>query len=731
MASHKSDTTSSGINPQDILVAVFKYKWLIVISTTLGLLAGAVVYLLYPKNYQSAARLMVRYVVDRNAIDPEESAEGLGSRRSSDGIIGSEADILKSTDLANDVANTLGSQTTTSSGRKLAGKITPGSVAQGIDVETTRGSSIITITYTNPDPEVASMVLNEYVNRYFAMHLEIHRSAAAFDFVQKQADQVRLQLSQTEDELKQLKAKSGVISLAESLTAVQEEIAKIQDMLHTAEADEAEQKARVAEMEHSSPPSEGKSEAATPPTPDAEAPKVGTIEKQQYRTLIARLNKLQSEEVDLLSRYTPENRFVIQTQAQIAEVRKQRLNMEAKYPDLISTVALAATADGLVPDINSERTKLAGLQARIAVLKSRLKEAQDRFASYSDAAPQILQLERQKQLLETNYQNFGATLEKARIEEALDPSKIPNISIVQKPTGASRVSGYRDKIAMGLGAAGFFFGLALAVGMEVGLNRTVKRPLDLETKLHIPLLASIPYSPSRALKSQPKSGPPSAPNGSDTQIAPWEPAHYMHSFCAGLRDRLGLFFQLNNITHKPKLVGVTGFSKGAGTSTIATGLAAALSETGDGKVLLVNMNVNHADVHPFFEGRPTMNLDAAIKPKSDHPEASENLYLATTRTETGTLASQGLKRFHNLLPQFEASDYDYIIFDLPPLGQTSPTVAMAGLMDKVLLVVESEKSDPNAIKRSYAELIAAKANVSAVFNKEKSYLPKWLKGSDA
>jgi hypothetical protein len=56
---------------------------------------------------------------------------------------------------------------------------------------------------------------------------------------------------------------------------------------------------------------------------------------------------------------------------------------------------------------------------------------------------------------------------------------------------------------------------------------------------------------------------------------------------------------------------------------------------------------------------------------------------------------------------------------------------MAGLMDKVLLVVESEKSDPNAIKRGYAELIAAKANVSAVFNKEKSYLPKWLKGSNA
>jgi uncharacterized protein involved in exopolysaccharide biosynthesis/Mrp family chromosome partitioning ATPase len=732
MAIHKSDPKPAALNPQDIIVAIFKHKWKIVICTILGLLAGAAFYLAYPKNYRSIAQLMVRYVVDRNAIDPEESAEGLGPRRSSDGVIASEAAILKSTDLAVEVANTLSTQTTTPSGRKLTEKITPSVVAQGIDVETTRGSAIISVTYTNPDPEIASMVLNEYVNRYFAMHLEIHRSAAAFDFVQKQADQVRLQLGQTEDELRQIKAKTGVLSLADSLAATQQEIAKILDMLHTAEADLAEQKARVGELEQTSPaPAIAEENPKSTPAPVAASTSATPLDKQKYRAVIARLNKLQTEEIDLLSKYTPENQFVIQVQSQITAVREQRQEMEAKHPDLIATAQVTGSPETGVTDINTERTRMAGLQARIDVLKARLAETQKQFASYSEASPQITQLERQKQLLETNYQNFGATLEKARIEEALDPSKIPNISIVQKPTGAGRVAGLRDKIALGLGASGFLFGIALAVGLELGLNRTLKRPLDLETHLHIPLLASIPYSNSLALENKPKKGPPVPGNGSGAQIAPWEPAHYMHSFCAGLRDRLGLFFQLNNITHKPKLVGVTGFSKGAGTSTIATGLAAALSETGDGKVLLVNMNVNHADVHPFFEGRPTMNLDAAIKPKSDHPEASENLYLATTRTETGTLASQGLKRFHSLLPQFEASDYDYIIFDLPPLGQTSPTVAMAGLMDKVLLVVESEKSDPNAIKRSYAELIAAKANVSAVFNKEKSYLPKWLKGSDA
>jgi Flp pilus assembly CpaE family ATPase len=45
------------------------------------------------------------------------------------------------------------------------------------------------------------------------------------------------------------------------------------------------------------------------------------------------------------------------------------------------------------------------------------------------------------------------------------------------------------------------------------------------------------------------------------------------------------------LTHKPKLVGVTGMSEEGGTSTLAAGLAASLSETNDGKVLLVDVNL--------------------------------------------------------------------------------------------------------------------------------------------
>ena len=63
---------------------------------------------------------------------------------------------------------------------------------------------------------------------------------------------------------------------------------------------------------------------------------------------------------------------------------------------------------------------------------------------------------------------------------------------------------------------------------------------------------------------------------------------------------------------------------------------------------------------------------------------------------------------------------------MPPLNQTSPTVGLAALMDKVLLVVEAEKTNRDVVKRGYRDLVGARADVSVVLNKVRRYLPKRL-----
>ena len=201
----------------------------------------------------------------------------------------------------------------------------------------------------------------------------------------------------------------------------------------------------------------------------------------------------------------------------------------------------------------------------------------------------------------------------------------------------------------------------------------------------------------------------------------------MRPYCDAIRDRLGLYFELNHLTHKPKLVGIAGFSEDAGASTLAAGLAASLSETNDGKVLLVDVNLGPGDVHPFFKGKPAYPLNAAIKSQGKITSAADNLYLATVGSSNpGGLAQIGLKKFFDMMPNLKASDFDYIIFDMPPLDQTSPTWGMAAFMDKLLLIVEAEKNSRDVINRGYRQLVAERNNVSVVVNKTRSYIPRWL-----
>jgi uncharacterized protein involved in exopolysaccharide biosynthesis/Mrp family chromosome partitioning ATPase len=635
----------SGVTLSDILFALFKRKRTIMLFAAMGIIAAAAVYFLYPPSYESQAKLLVRYVLERSAVDPVEAEKaGANSSSEADRVIGAEIEILTSWDLAVQVAHAIGPKRLLPSAKDPTESAAARSIILGLKVISTKGSNIIFISYKNSNPEMATLVLQELLSLYFVKHLEVHRSAGAFDFVAQQTDQVRARLNQTEDALKSVREKTGIASLKEGSTALTNEAAKIQEELNAAQAQLAEQQALVNQKSENS--SKG---------------------------------------------------------------------WRKKKP-------------------TDEKAKAAGAQARVDTLKARLREVQQRTKQLGELGPQIEDLERKREMEEANYKYFAASLEKARIDEALDPTKMPNISAVQRPSPPMLETKTRDKIAIGLAGAGVALGLALALLRGLILNQTVGRPLQLERQLHIPLMLSIPYSRARnGHLALPRNGSSANPGALATRrghakLAPWEAGHFIRPYCDAIRDRLGLYFELNHLTHKPKLVGVAGFSGDAGTSTLAAGLAASLSETNDGKVLLVDVNLGPQDVHPFFKGKPAYSLNAALKPNGTIASASDNLYLATVGTPNAGPAQLGLKKFFDMMPNLKASDFDYIIFDMPPLDQTSPTWGMAAFMDKLLLVVEAEKNNREVIKRSYGKLVAERNNVAVVVNKARSYVPKCLDG---
>ena len=203
----------------------------------------------------------------------------------------------------------------------------------------------------------------------------------------------------------------------------------------------------------------------------------------------------------------------------------------------------------------------------------------------------------------------------------------------------------------------------------------------------------------------------------------------MLTYTEGLRERIISYFEVHNLNlKKPKLVAVTGCDSGAGVSTLASGLAAALSKTGDGNVLLVDMNVDQGVAHSFYKGKPGCGISEALEPENRAgAQVQENLYLATINNRGDDKLVKVLPtRFNHLMPRLKASDYDYIIFDMPPVTQTSATPRLASYMDLALLVIESEKTRQHSAVRASALMREARANVAAVLNKHRSHMPAAL-----
>src|SRR5436190_18567722 len=91
---------SAGMGVDDVLFTLFRHKWLILGFFCLGLMGAAIAPLIKPPRYESRAKLMVHYVVERGAGMAGNGGQVIPSESGGQGMISTEVEILKSRDVA-------------------------------------------------------------------------------------------------------------------------------------------------------------------------------------------------------------------------------------------------------------------------------------------------------------------------------------------------------------------------------------------------------------------------------------------------------------------------------------------------------------------------------------------------------------------------------------------------------------------------------------------------------
>lgn len=718
---------------EDIYYILFRQKRKIIICAAVGFAIALGLYLSRPVAYESEAKLFIRYILEGKS----PTAVGSGSDMKSpdqrgETIINSECEILSSYDLAQQVADIIGPERILAKSNYFNARLAAGvAVSKALLVEVPMRSSVIRIVYQNPNPELVQPVLQQVIDSYLKQHIQIHQaSGVSDDFLMQQVDQLRTRLAQTEQELRAARKTAGVSSLEESKRMYSEQLSRIRQEIFAAEAELAEWQAALKEI---------LKQASSADSPATNSPlRVSEMtegQRQEYRGLSARLEGLWKRRQELLSQFTEENDLVKSVREQIAEAEKLKLKLEQSYPELHAVNTMPAQRQPEQPrrsalDPTPELARITALESRIKVLKSQQNQLQTEIATLDSSEAVIIELQRKKELQEANYRHFSASLEQSRFDEAIGSGKVSNISVVQHPSPPVKAQSKTIKLMAGAIFGGLFLGLALAFLIELKLDHTLRRPGEIETKLRLPVFVSIPFMDAKKMH-QPSAGVAKTTAGtgadpaSQLEVIPLDGGAALRPFHELLRDRLISDFEAKNLTHKPKLIAVTSPGKRAGVSTTAVGLAASLSETGDGNVLLVDMNPQQGTAQQFYRGKPMCRLDDALSEKQ-RALVQENLYVVAEGSNRDTLVGGMPKRFSQLVPKLKASNYDYIIFDMPPISQTSMTPRLAKFMDTVLLLIESEQTDEKHAQQASALLAESKANVCAVLNKTRPYVPAML-----
>ena len=223
-----NETAPANPGSGNLSLVVLRHKRKIIALTLLGVLAATGFCFTRPPLYQSQAKIFIRYEtgpVPDPAVIKTPHTTSLTSRTVTD----SEMEILTSYDLAAKVATNFGAEKILA---QLDGGNNPAAAAQALrnhlKVEPMSRESMIRVTFFHPDAALVQPVLSEIIASYLAKHAMAHSLKISDETLQDNLKELRLELSQTENELRMAKT-NGDVNAAEAVISDLERKKRIQE----------------------------------------------------------------------------------------------------------------------------------------------------------------------------------------------------------------------------------------------------------------------------------------------------------------------------------------------------------------------------------------------------------------------------------------------------------------------------------------------------------------------
>jgi uncharacterized protein involved in exopolysaccharide biosynthesis len=214
------------------------------------------------------------------------------------------------------------------------------------------------------------------------------------------------------------------------------------------------------------------------------------ITNPEVVTMRAKLVDLERQRDELLQRYTPKSRFVLDKEGEIAALRQAIAQRDQVVVDAM-IVAQNSTRTSVQHQVLQKRANIDAALGRKQAIARERASYQNRLQILKDRTFDLASLRGEYDLARESYQLYERRAEEARVSRAMDEEKIVNASLVQEagtptvplPRGLAMAGGVS-------GIAGIVLGLALAFALEF-FNTTIQDEKDIERFLQVPVLATV------------------------------------------------------------------------------------------------------------------------------------------------------------------------------------------------------------------------------------------------
>lgn len=337
-------------------------------------------------------------------------------------------------------------------------------LAKHLEVEPVKKSNIIYISYEGQSPDLAQAVVVTLIDFYLDEHVRVNRTPGAQRFLAEQMTRMRAELTRSEETLRESQNQTGLISPDGQQQILVARIGRIEDELGQTEVAIAATSAELKSLKD-------RKSGLSPTHVTAIARGVPGTGLDNMR---AQLYALQVKEEELLSKYSDRNPEVQLIRKQIAGA-KDVLAQEAPR-EQVTTGPNKAYEEAEVAILKAEPL-LASLRARAKALATQLSQERERLAAFTRNHERVGQLQREVDLLDSQYRRSVESLQRAQIDNALEAERISNISLAQPAT--FDVKPVRPSVLMNL-AIGFTLALTGSIALALLLDwkaSTAPRPM--------------------------------------------------------------------------------------------------------------------------------------------------------------------------------------------------------------------------------------------------------------